>query len=64
MTYQTLSSSTFALSAGTHVLKLVMDTIGNNGAVAELQAGCKVTPAAMPVGADGTCVDCRVGQRA
>ena len=47
-TYQTLSSANFSLSAGAHVLKLVLDTLGNGGAVADFN-WMQITPAAMPV---------------
>ena len=46
-TYQTLSSAAFSLTAGTHVLKLVMDSPGSGGAIADFN-WMQITPAAMP----------------
>jgi len=47
-TYQTLCGAAFSLTAGTHVLKLVMDAPGSGGAVADFN-WMQITPAAMPL---------------
>jgi fibronectin type 3 domain-containing protein len=47
-TYQTLSSGNFNLTVGAHVLKLVMDAVGNGGAIADFN-WMQITPAATPL---------------